>query len=158
MSGTIGSAIARLTVAAGAALALAAAAQADVSLNAARIGGPDVAALAKFYESAFGLKEVNRLQFPGMLEIMLNFGDTAAAAKANPAPQIVVMHRAPGGADPVPHLILNVSDVKAVAESVKAAGGSMRGNPRPFGNTGIVIGIAADPAGNFIEMIQRPQR
>jgi hypothetical protein len=31
----------------------------------------------------------------------------------------------------------------------------MDGEPRPFRNTGIVIGIAVDPAGNRIELIQR---
>jgi hypothetical protein len=30
----------------------------------------------------------------------------------------------------------------------------MDGEPRPFGNTGIVIGFAVDPAGNRIELIQ----
>lgn len=150
--------ILQAALAAGAAVLLATAAHADVKLNAARVGGPDVAALAKFYESAFGLKEVNRLQFPGILEIMLNFGDSVAAAKANPASQIVIMHRAQALSDPVPHVILDVSDVNATAAAVKAAGGSMRGDPRPFGKTGIVIGVAIDPAGNLIEMIQRPQR
>jgi hypothetical protein len=32
----------------------------------------------------------------------------------------------------------------------------MDGEPRPFRNTGVVIGIAVDPAGNRIELIQRP--
>lgn len=132
---------------------------AGVTLNAARVGAEDVAALAGFYESAFGLKEVNRLEFPGMLEIMMNFGDDTDAAKANKGAQIVIMHRNSNDIDdPVPHIILNVSDVMAVAEAVKAAGGSMQGDPRPFGNTGMVIGFAIDPAGNRIEMIQPPKR
>lgn len=136
---------------------LAAAARADVSLNAVRIGGPDVPALAKFYESAFGLKEVNRIKLPGAVEIMMNFGDTVEAAKSNQGAQIVVMHRERPLKDAVPHVILNVSDVNATAEAVKAAGGMMRGAPREFGKTGIYIGIAIDPAGNLIEMIQRPK-
>jgi hypothetical protein len=32
----------------------------------------------------------------------------------------------------------------------------MAGDARPFRNTGIVIGIAIDPAGNRLELIQRP--
>jgi hypothetical protein len=56
-------------------------AQGAVSLDAARIGAQDVPALTKFYESAFGLKEVNRLQFPGMLEI-LTVTDMAATTAA----------------------------------------------------------------------------
>ena len=132
-------------------------AQAGVSLNAARVGGADVAALAGVYEAAFGLQEVNRLKVGDNIEIMLNFGATAAAAKANGGAQIVIMHRATNVSDdPVPHLILNVTDMAATAAAVKAAGGSMAGEPRTFGNTGIKIGIALDPAGNRIELIQPP--
>ncbi len=143
---------------AGAAMLLAGIAQADVTLNAARVGGSDVAALAKFYEAAFGLQEVNRLSFPGNLEIMLNFGDSVATAKADTAAQIVIMHRAAKLTDPVPHLILNVSDLAATSAAVEAAGGKMDGKPRTFGNTGIMIGFAIDPAGNRIELIQQPKR
>jgi hypothetical protein len=32
----------------------------------------------------------------------------------------------------------------------------MDGEPRAFGNTGMMIGIAVGPAGNRIELIQRP--
>lgn len=140
-------------------LLLVAGARADVTLNAARVGGEDVAALASFYESAFGLKEVNRLEFPGMLEIMLNFGDSMDAARANRSAQVVIMHRASDALeDDVPHLIFNVSDMAATASAVKAAGGSMDGDPRPFGDSGMVIGFAVDPAGNRIELIQQAAR
>jgi predicted enzyme related to lactoylglutathione lyase len=149
---------ARWLLGAGTALTLAGFAQADVSLNAARIGAEDVAALATFYESAFGLKEVNRLEFPGTIEIMLNFGSSVDAAKANAAAEIVIMHRDSDAlADAVPHIILNVTDAAATAAAVKAAGGTMDGDPRPFGNSGMMIGFARDPAGNRIELIQQPR-
>ena len=81
------------------------------------------------------------------------------AAKANTAAQIVIMHTAaPNSEDPVPHLIFTVTDAAATAAAVKKAGGTMDGDPKPFGNTGIIIGIAIDPAGNRIELIQRPAR
>jgi predicted enzyme related to lactoylglutathione lyase len=44
----------------------------------------------------------------------------------------------------------------ATVAAIKAAGGSMAGEPRAFGNTGILIGIAIDPVGNRLELIQRP--
>jgi predicted enzyme related to lactoylglutathione lyase len=140
------------------ALLLIGTAQAGVMLNSARVGGKDAVALGKFYETAFGLKEVNRLSFPGGVEIFLNFGDTVDAAKANKAAQVVIMQSEPAAKDAVPHLIFDVTDVAATAAAVKAAGGKMDGEPAPFGNTGIVIGFAVDPAGNRIELIQRPQR
>ncbi|OGT84313.1 MAG: hypothetical protein A3G96_03945 [Gammaproteobacteria bacterium RIFCSPLOWO2_12_FULL_52_10] len=133
--------------------------QAGVTLNAARIGAEDVVALAKFYQSAFGLHEVNRLEFPGMLEIMLNFGETVDAAKANPSAQIVIMPRPSNGLqDPVPHIIFNVTDIAATVTAIKAAGGAMDGDPRPFGNSGMIIGFAVDPAGNRLELIQPPKQ
>lgn len=131
-------------------------ARADVKLNAARVGGADVVSLAKFYETAFGLQEVNRLSFPGNLEIMLNFGDSVAAAKANQSAQIVIMHRADALKDPVPHLILNVTDLAAAVKTVQSAGGSVAVTPRAAGNTGVMIAIVADPAGNRIELIKPP--
>lgn len=140
-----------------AALLLASAAHAQVSLNAARVGAQDPAALAKFYEAAFGMQEVNRISVPGGAEIFLNFGATVDAAKADKSVPIVIMHRPSDDLkDPVPHLVLNVKEMAATVKAIKAAGGSMAGEPRAFGNTGIMIGIAIDPAGNRIEMIQRP--
>ena len=146
-----------MLIAAAAVCLQAAAAWADANRFAARVGGPDVAALAGFYESAFGMKEVSRLQVPGVLEIFINFGETVAAAKANPNAQIVIMRRAEALKDPVPHLIFYVSDAKATAAAIAAAGGSMRGQLRRIAQTGDVIGAAVDPAGNLLELIQRPK-
>ncbi|MFZ0978487.1 MAG: VOC family protein, partial [Candidatus Acidiferrales bacterium] len=140
-----------------AALLLASAAHAQVTLNSARVGGPDTAALAKFYEAAFGMFETNRITVPGGAEIFLNFGTTADEAKANKSTPIVITHRDSDDLkDPIAHLILNVKDMTATVAAIKAAGGSMAGDPRGFGNTGIMIGIAIDPDGNRLELIQRP--
>ena len=140
-----------------AALLLASAAHAQVTLNSVRIGAKDSVALAKFYQAAFGMQEVNRIDAPGGAEVFVNFGATADAAKANKSEPIVIMHRDSDDIkDPIAHVILNVKDMAATVASIKTAGGSMAGDPRPFGNTGVVIGIAIDPAGNRIEMIQRP--
>ena len=150
--------VARFALGTFAALAVVFAAEAGVTLNSARIGGPDVEALGKFYAAAFGLKEVNRLNAPSGPELFFNFGDSVDAAKASTAAQIVIMHAEANAGDSVPHLIFNVTDAAATADAVKKAGGKMASEPKPFGNTGIVIGIAVDPAGNRIELIQRPQR
>ena len=149
----------RVLIGTGATLLLLSAARADVTLNAGRIGAEDVAAAAKFYESAFGLKEVNRLELGPNIEIMMNFGATVDAAKANANSQVVIMHRDTNAIqDPVPHLIFNVTDIGATVAAIKAAGGSMDGEPQAFGNSGLMIGFARDPAGNRVELIQRPKR
>jgi predicted enzyme related to lactoylglutathione lyase len=145
------------TVMAVTAVLLASAVHAQVTLNSVRVGAQDTAALAKFYEAAFGMQEVNRINVPGGAEIFVNFGATADAAKANKSEPIVITHRDSDDLkDPIAHVILNVKDMAATVAAIKAAGGSMAGDPRAFGNTGILIGIATDPVGNRIEMIQRP--
>jgi len=137
-------------------LVMAGNANAEVTLNSVRVGARDTEALAKFYESAFGLKEVNRLTFPNGVEIFLNFGDNVDTAKTYSSAIFLIIQSEPAAKDTAAHLIFNVTDAAATAAAVKAAGGTMEREPMPFGNTGIVIGIAADPAGNRIELIQRP--
>ena len=136
-------------------------AMADVSLNGVRVGAKDAAAVAKFYQAAFVMQEVQRIQTPTMTEIMLNFGATPDAAKANRAKKesdIVVMSRANDDAkDELPHIVLNVTDMAGTVKALKAAGGTMEREPSEFGKTGILIGMAIDPAGNHIEMIQAPK-
>ena len=140
-----------------AALLLAGAAHAQVSLNSVRVGAKDTVALSKFYQAAFGMQEVNRIESPTGPEVFVNFGTTAESAKANKSEPIVIMHRDSDDLkDPIPHVILNVKDMAATVAAIKTAGGSMTGDPRPFRNTGVVIGVATDPAGNRIELIQRP--
>jgi hypothetical protein len=41
-----------------------------------------------------------------------------------------------------------------IRSSIKAAGGTVEGEPREFGGTGMIVGFAADPAGNRIETIR----
>jgi predicted enzyme related to lactoylglutathione lyase len=138
-------------------LLLASVAHAQVTLNSVRVGAKDSVALAKFYQAAFGMQEGNRIDAPGGPEVFVNFGATIDSAKANKSEPIVIMHRDSDDIkDPIAHVILNVKAMAATVAAIKAAGGSMTGDPRPFGNTGVLIGIAIDPAGNRIEMIQRP--
>ena len=134
-------------------------AQAQVTLNSVRVGAANPEAVAKFYEAAFGMQEVNRIAAPGGPEVFVNFGATMDAAKAVKTPPVVIMHRDSDAVkDEIAHVIMTVTDMTATVAAIKAAGGSMNGDPRPFGNTGVVIGIATDPAGNRIELIQQPKR
>jgi predicted enzyme related to lactoylglutathione lyase len=136
---------------------LAATTQAGVSLNGVRIGARDVASLAKFYESALGMKEVQRIENPQFLEVMLNFGATVEAAKANTAGDLVIMQRAADdGLDTMPHVVFDVTSMTDAVKAWKAAGGKMEREPFEFGKTGIWIGMAIDPAGNHVEFIQQP--
>jgi predicted enzyme related to lactoylglutathione lyase len=139
------------------AVILAGAAHGQLVLDSIRISAKDTIALAKFYQAAFGMQEVNRIINPTGTEVFVNFGATVDEAKANKNPLMVLMHRDSDDVrDPVAHVIVKVKDMAATVAAVKAAGGSMAGEPRPFRDSGIIIGIAIDPAGNRIELIQRP--
>jgi predicted enzyme related to lactoylglutathione lyase len=46
----------------------------------------------------------------------------------------------------------------ATVAAVKAAGGTVDREPTPFANTGIVIALVVDPAGNHVELIQPTTR
>jgi predicted enzyme related to lactoylglutathione lyase len=147
----------KIATAAIAALLLGGAAHAQVSLDSVRIEAKDTVALAKFYHDAFGMQEVNRIQNPGGTEVFVNFGATVEAAKANKNPQMILFHRDSDEVkDPTTHIIFQVKDMTSAVAALKAAGGTMTGDPRPFGNSGIVLGFAIDPAGNRVELIQRP--
>jgi len=134
------------------------AANAEVTLNSVRIAAADTVALSRFYQSAFAMQEVNRIAVPGGPEIFVNFGATVEAAKANRSQPVVIMHRdSDATKDPIAHVIFNVTDMAATVKAIKAAGGTMDREPFQFGNTGVMIGIAVDPAGNLVELIQRPK-
>ena len=139
-------------------LAVCGSAHAQVTLNSVRIAARDTVTTAKFYEAAFGMHETNRIDVPGGPEVFVNFGATVEAAKANKGGPVVIMHRDSDDVkDPIAHVIFNVTDMNATVAAIKAAGGTLTGDPRPFRDTGIVIGIALDPAGNRIELIQPRQ-
>lgn len=129
----------------------------DITLNGVRIGARDVAALATFYQRAFGMHEVQRIQTPQFLEIMLDFGATAEAARANAGADVIIMQReADDGADTMAHVVFTVTDMDRVVAAVKAAGGRMEREPFSYGDSGIRIGMGIDPAGNHFELIQFP--
>ena len=134
-------------------------ASAQVSLNSVRVVAKNSEALAKFYSTAFGMQETNRLQTQNGPEVFLNFGATAEAARANTSPAVVIMQTPEGPAsDPVMHVIFTVRDAAATAAAAKAAGGSVAREAAQFGTSGIFIAFVVDPEGNRIELIQPAQR
>jgi predicted enzyme related to lactoylglutathione lyase len=131
-------------------------AQADATVLAVRLGANDVVALAKFYDTAFGLKEIDRVGDPAT-EIIMRFGTTVAAAKAGSSPEFLVQKREPGaGKDPMAHAIFRVSDIAASVAAAKAAGASMEGEvvTVPIGGMPVKIAMMVDPDGNALEIME----
>jgi predicted enzyme related to lactoylglutathione lyase len=125
---------------------------------AVRLGATDVVKLAKFYEAAFGLKEIDRVGNPAT-EIIMRYGATVAAAKAGSPPEFLVQKReATTGKDPIHHAILRVSDINASVAAAKAAGATMERNVTTvaIGGSAIKIAMLIDPDGNALELMELP--
>jgi predicted enzyme related to lactoylglutathione lyase len=131
-------------------------AQADVTVLAVRLGAKDVPALAKFYETAFGLKAIDQVGNPPT-EIIMRYGATVAAAKAGQSPEFLVMLREPGSAPgTMAHAIFHVSDLAASVAAAKAAGATMNGEivTVPIGGMPVKIATVVDPDGNVLELME----
>jgi predicted enzyme related to lactoylglutathione lyase len=134
-------------------------AHADVGVLAVRLAAKDTATLAKFYEAAFGLKEIDRVGQPPT-EIIMRYGDTVAAAKAGSSPEFLVARREPGAAnDPMPHAVFHVSDIRATVAAAKAAGATVKSDVASvkIGGMPIQIAMLVDPDGNALEIMQLPK-
>jgi predicted enzyme related to lactoylglutathione lyase len=134
-------------------------AHADVTVLAVRLGAKDVVALAKFYEAAFGLKEIDRVGKPPT-EIIMRYGATVAAAKAGSSPEFLVARRDSGaGNDSIPHAIFRVSDIGATVAAAKAAGATIKRDAAPvtIGGMPIKVATVVDPDGNVLELMQLPK-
>jgi predicted enzyme related to lactoylglutathione lyase len=133
--------------------------QADVSVLAVRLGAKDVVALAKFYDAAFGLKQIDHVGEPPT-EIIMRYGATMAAAKSGSSPEFLVQRREPGAADDaIAHAIFHVSDINATVAAAKAAGAKLNGDVAsvPIGGTPIKIATLVDPDGNVLEVMELPK-
>ena len=132
---------------------------ADVAVLAVRLGAKDVVALAKFYDAAFGLKEIDRVGQPPT-EIIMRYGATVAAAKAGSSPEFLVQRREPGAAnDPIPHAVFHVSNIGATVAAAKAAGATMKADVAsvPIGGMPVKIATLVDPDGNVLELMELPK-
>jgi predicted enzyme related to lactoylglutathione lyase len=132
---------------------------AEAVVLAVRLGANDVVALAKFYDTAFGLKEIDRVGQPPT-EIIMRYGATAAEAKAGSSPEFLVQRREPGAAkDTMAHAIFRVSDIAASVVAAKAAGAAAQGEivSVPIGGMPVKIAMMVDPDGNVLELMELPK-
>lgn len=131
---------------------------ADATVLAVRLGAKDVGALAKFYDAAFGLKEIDRVGKPPH-EIIMRYGATVAAAKAGSSPEFLVAQRDAGSADTITHAIFRVSDIAAAVQAAKAAGATTKSEVAAVAIGGMPLKTATlvDPDGNVVELMELPK-
>ena len=133
--------------------------RANVEVLAVRLGAQDVAALAKFYETAFGLKEIDRVGQPPT-EIIMRYGATVAAAKAGSSPEFLVARRDPGaGNDSIAHAVFHVSNIAATLATAKAAGAMVKRDVASvkIGSMPVKVATLVDPDGNVLEVMELPK-
>lgn len=141
------------------AAAWSACASADVTVLAVRLGATDVVTLAKFYQTAFGLQEIDRVGDPAT-EIIMRYGATVAEAKAGTSPEFLLQKReANAGKDSMHHAIFRVADLAATVAAAKAAGAKMDGDivTATIGGAPIKIAMIVDPDGNALELMELPK-
>ena len=131
-------------------------AAADVSVLAVRLSATDVPALAKFYDAAFGLKQIDQVGNPAT-EIIMRYGATVADAKNGSSPEFLVAEREAGaGKDMMAHAIFHVSDLAATVAAAKAAGATLQGDmgTTNIGGMSVKIATMVDPQGNVLEIME----
>lgn len=134
-------------------------AQAQVTVMAVRLGATDVATLAKFYDTVFGLKEIDRIGSPPT-EIIMRYGANVAEAKAGASPEFLLTKReGSAGKDAIHHAVFRVPDIAATVAAAKAAGAKMERGPETvqIGGSPIKIAMLADPDGNALELMELPK-
>jgi lactoylglutathione lyase len=121
-------------------------------LTAVGIGVSDLARSADFYSRVLGMKQTRSLTLDHMDEIILAHEGRNA---------VVLMHWTDGSAhnyrdNPI-KLVFYVTDPVGLIERIRAEGLEITNEPRPFESMGgAVIGLAKDPDGYVIELIQAP--
>jgi len=119
-------------------------------LGATGIGVSDLKRSADFYIRALGMKQTQTFKLPYMDEIVLSHEGRSA---------IVLMHWTDGSArnykDLPIKLVFYVTDPKAVAAQIRAAGGEITREPEPLPTLGnAMVGLGKDPDGYVIELLQ----
>lgn len=126
------------------------------TLGAVGIGVSDLAVSVDFYTRVMGMKQLQTFEVEYMDEVVVGFEGSRASA-------IVLMHYTDGSEqhyrdNPV-KLVFYVPDPADLAERIAAEGLQITRAPAPMeGVGGTLVGLAKDPDGYVIEMIQTRSR
>jgi lactoylglutathione lyase len=121
-------------------------------LGAVGIGVSDMARSVDFYSRVLGMTQTQTFKLDYMDEVVLAFEGRTA---------VVLMHYTDGSArnykdNPI-KLVFYVTDPKAVSERIKADGLEIVREPTPIETLGgAIVGLAKDPDGYIIELLQAP--
>lgn len=122
-------------------------------LGATGIGVSDLDRSVDFYTRVLGMKAMQTFKLPSMDEVVVAFEGRTA---------VVLMHWTDGSArnyrdNPI-KLVFYVTDPKEVTERIRAEGLEITREPTPIDTLGgAIVGLARDPDGYVIELLQAPE-
>lgn len=122
-------------------------------LGAVGIGVSDLTRSIDFYTRVVGMTKLQRFRLPHMDEMVVGFEGRGGSA-------LVLMHWTDGSArdyrDLPVKVVLYVPDPQATADAIRAEGLEITREPTPIPELGdAVVGLAKDPDGYVIELLQR---
>ena len=125
------------------------------SVGAMGIGVSDLERSADFYTRVVGMQQLTTFALPEMDEVVVGFGGRGAA--------LVLMHWTDGSAKTYADLpvkvVLYVADPVATVEAIRAEGLEITREPAAVPGLGdAVVGLAKDPDGYVVELIQAQPR
>jgi lactoylglutathione lyase len=125
------------------------------SLGATGIGVSDLQRSVDFYTRVIGMKTIMKLKLPYMDEVLVSFGGRSTA--------VALMHWTDGTVSSYENLpvkvVFYVPDPAALAEAIEAEGLEIIRKPTPVPELGdAVVGLARDPDGYIVEILQAPDR
>ncbi|CAN7375702.1 VOC family protein [Phenylobacterium sp. LjRoot219] len=158
---TIGKLAAAATAAAAIALggpahaATAPAAPAGLKVMSATFAVTDVDRAVDFYVKGLGLTVARRIENPTNSEVPLLFpgGGLSLLLIRSKTPSAA----APGQPPRIGRVILDVADVRALEARLTAAGYPLRHPVVENPTHHVLVGLATDPDGNELELVQRPR-
>lgn len=106
----------------------------------------------RFYTEVLGMKVLNTYESPGFKEYQMLFADQPGAGGIN------IIRRgtetAPFAGDRPLYIVVRVKDLVATCAKVVAAGGKLERECKPPQAGGLSVGMAYDPDGHKLELIQ----
>ncbi len=125
-------------------------------LGAMGIGVSDLDRSVDFYTRVLGMRQLTTFTLPYMDEVLVGYD-------ARRGPALALMHWTDGSdpnyRDNPVKVVVYVDDPPAVAAAIRAEGLEVTREPTPVPELGdAVVGLARDPDGYVIELLQRPAR
>lgn len=123
----------------------------DPKLAAVGIGVSDLEASTDFYTRVMGMKVKYKARLEHTKEVVLEFADSKGA-------DVILMNYTDGSTPNYKNnpakLVFYVPDAAAAINAIAAEGLTILSKPAPMGQTTVIVGMAKDPDGYLLEIVE----